>query len=228
MKNKKVNLEKIDKMALMTFLNVIRLHSDSILLFNNNSVASSFYLSVIALEELGKIFIITDFLFNSRVNGRFNDIDEPDLNRIFGEDLEEGYFKTFLFSHKHKQRKVVNIFDNIYKPSNKYFKDLLEGKIEIFKQNSLYVGLKRQNKKIEMRGRINNPLKFKTILAEKQIVQMQKLLLEMSISVIKEILTTDSNYIDDFINFDFYNDLKNKWQITDKNFLKRMGALEVL
>jgi AbiV family abortive infection protein len=152
---KNVNLDKIDKMALVIFRNAIRLHLDSITLFRNNSFPSAFFLSVIALEELGKIFLITDFLFNSRVNGRLNKCDDEDLIKIFGKNLEEGYFKKIVYNHKRKQFHFVRTFDSDLKPSTQYFKKIIDGNIENEKQDALYVGLKRIGKKNRYEKPIN-------------------------------------------------------------------------
>ncbi len=86
-----VNLNKIDKMALLSFQNATKLHLDSILLFNNDSYSSANYLSIISLEELGKIFLLADFLFHSRVDGRYNSYKDPEMIKIFGNNIEERY-----------------------------------------------------------------------------------------------------------------------------------------
>jgi AbiV family abortive infection protein len=221
-----VNLYKIDRMALITFQNVIRLHLDSITLFNNTSFASSYYLSVIALEELGKIFLLSDFLWNSRVNGRYNEYKDEELFKIFGHNLEEGYFKKIIYNHKRKQSHFVRIFDDEYKPSNKYFKKILDGVIEHEKQNSLYVGLKRMDNKIDMNSRITNPVKLTKRTAEYQINTIQKCLLELTLYVSKEYWTTDSDCLDDYLNKELYKKLKTKWEIKDKRFVNKLNKAE--
>jgi len=44
MGNNGINLRKIDKMTELSFENELRLHFDSIILFNNNSFLSAFFL----------------------------------------------------------------------------------------------------------------------------------------------------------------------------------------
>lgn len=73
MGNNGINLRKIDKMAGLSFENGLRLHFDSIVLFNSKSSPSAFFLSVLAIEEIGKSFLLTDFLFHSRIDGRMGE-----------------------------------------------------------------------------------------------------------------------------------------------------------
>jgi len=58
-----VNVRKIEKMEYLTFRNALRLHLDSIKLFQIGSYPSSFFLSVLALEEFGKACLLGDFVF---------------------------------------------------------------------------------------------------------------------------------------------------------------------
>ena len=221
-----VNLDKIDKMALITFQNVVRLHLDSITLFMANSYPSAFYLSVIALEELGKIFLISDFLYDSRVTGRYNEYKSEELFRVFGKNLEEGYFKKIVFNHKRKQFHFVRTFDREDKPSTQYFKKIADGTIENEKQNSLYVGLKRFGKKIDMKSPIINPLKLTKKTSEYQINLIHKCLLELTLYVWVEAWTTDSNYLDDYLDANIYNDLKTKWDIKERRFINKLKKVE--
>jgi AbiV family abortive infection protein len=227
MKNKfeAVNLNKIDKMALITFKNALRLHFDSITLFHNKSYAHAYYLSVIALEELGKTFLLSDFIWNSTVNGRFNEYKDADLIKIYGQNLEEAYFKKIVYNHKRKQSHFVRYFDYDFKPSNKYLKKILDGDIENEKQNSLYVGLKRVRKKIDMKSRIINPLKFKKLKAEYQINLIQKCLLELTSIVRKGYGTTDSDCLDEYLTNKLYTNLKTKWSIKDKKFIRKLNKI---
>jgi len=221
-----INLDKIDRMTLFTFKNAIRLHLDSISLFNNKSYASAYYLSMIALEELGKIFLLSDFIWNSRMNGRYNSYKDKELVQIFGQNLEEGYFKKIVYNHKIKQSRFVRIFDNELEPSNKYFKKILEGGIENEKQNSLYVDLKRNGKKIDMTSKIINPLNFNKNKASLQIAIIQKCLLELTLMVSKKYWTSGSDYLDDYLSLKLYRNLKQKWPLNNQKFIKRLQKIE--
>ena len=221
-----VNLNKIDKMALITFQNALRLHIDSILLFENKSYPTAYYLSIISLEELGKIFLLTDFLFHSRVDGRYNSYKDPEIIKILGNNIEEGYFKKVIYNHLQKQSRFVRTFDSDYKPRNKYLKQMLDGILEQKKQKSLYVGLNRCKNKIDMKGRINNPQKVAKSNVEYQISLVHRSLLELVICVSQDVWTTDSDYLDEYLNEGIYYELKAKWNISDKKFIGRLNDIE--
>ena len=67
-KTNHVNLRKIDRMGVFAFENAIRLHEDSVCLFANDRLPSAFALSVLSLEELGKYFMLEDFVWHSRMD----------------------------------------------------------------------------------------------------------------------------------------------------------------
>ncbi len=106
-KKKGVNLDKIDWMAYLAFHNAIRLHEDSILLFKNRRYPSAFFLSVLALEEIGKMYMLEDFLYHSRFDGRFNDMADDDMKKELGEDLEAAFLEE-IYYHPPKQKWFIN------------------------------------------------------------------------------------------------------------------------
>ena len=152
-----INLYKIDKMVGLTFKNCIRLHLDSILLFKHKSYPSAFFLSVLSLEELGKMFLLTDFLWHSRTQGRFNLIYDKELKKKCGGDLEE-YALRSMYSHSIKQWNVVRNLDGP-RPTTKFFKSLCDKKMELLKQNSIYVGLVKKRGKVDLKSKIKNPFR---------------------------------------------------------------------
>src|SRR5712691_3699325 len=97
---KPVNLRKLERMAVLSFRNGLRLHGDSIALFRRRSFASSYALSVLALEEIGKYHILEDLVWNTRVNGRRT----PD---------EEEAFVRLAYDHRVKQGQFARAADLI-------------------------------------------------------------------------------------------------------------------
>ncbi|MBK8291793.1 MAG: AbiV family abortive infection protein [Flammeovirgaceae bacterium] len=79
------------RFATLAFQNSIRLHSDSILLFNEGRHQTAFYISVIAMEEMAKAKEFEHFWFHSWGDGR------ADL------DFEQKFLLR-LFDHKKKQK----------------------------------------------------------------------------------------------------------------------------
>ena len=106
-KSKGVNLYKIDRMACLAFQNAMRLHKDSVLLFKNRRYPSAFFLSVVALEELGKMYLLEDFLWHSRMDGRFNDMADDESREELGEDLEASFIED-IYYHPPKQKWFLN------------------------------------------------------------------------------------------------------------------------
>lgn len=68
-KKKGVNLKKLEKMEELTFKNALRLHFDSITMYKNRSYPTAYFLSILALEELGKASLLDDFVWQSRTGG---------------------------------------------------------------------------------------------------------------------------------------------------------------
>ena len=126
MKNKRINLNKIEKLAGLTFRNAIRLHNDAILLFKEKSYASAYFLSILALEEYGKMCILTNILFHSRAK-----------ETTEKEEIEEHL--KLIYSHRNKQSEFIYV--NMLNLPKNFIKNVCNGKIEKLKQNSVYVGL---------------------------------------------------------------------------------------
>lgn len=206
-----VNLVKIDRMAGLTFQNVIRLHEDSVLLFDNESFPSSFFLSVLALEELGKYYMLDHFLFHSRVDGRMGE----KWDRIWLEDI---------FNHKRKQMTFASAYR--FELPEEYLNIIYDGQLEIEKQNAIYVGLPKVNRKMDLHGKIVNPLKFSKSKVKKHITLLNDCLLEQCLIVVKEVGCLDSYYAEGIINIDLVNWIESVWDHKSKKTLKRINQLK--
>jgi AbiV family abortive infection protein len=66
----KLNLRKIQRMAVVSIKQGINLHFDSMMLFKNKSYGTAIFVSVIAMEELGKGFAADRFAQMSKTNPR--------------------------------------------------------------------------------------------------------------------------------------------------------------
>ncbi|MCG2711552.1 MAG: AbiV family abortive infection protein [Elusimicrobia bacterium] len=145
---KKVNLKKIERILFLSLKNAVRLHSDSILLFRYKKYPSAYFLSIIALEEIGKYFLLDDFLWHSRVDGRM-------------ELRWEKKFIDLIFMHRCKQNKFVRNLEF-------YGEADYNADFEKRKQNALYVGLPKRN----IGGKIINPIMLKAGSAKRQITYL--------------------------------------------------------
>jgi AbiV family abortive infection protein len=207
-----ISLNKVDKMAGLSFENGLRLHFDSILLFENKSYPSAYFLSVLAIEEIGKAFLIEDFLWHSLCDGRME------------KEWEEKFLERIYF-HTAKQSSFARTFDSLIATS-RFFKLLYKGELEIFKQNSVYVGLARNKRKVNLKSRINNPLKIDQTKAQKQITNVNDCLLEFTLGVIEQVYSVDSSCVENLLNKRLLSKLKGKWSLVGGKTKTRLKKLE--
>jgi AbiV family abortive infection protein len=128
----KISYRKLDELGFQCFQNGIRLHFDSVMLFEEHSFASSFALSVIASEEFGKGFAIDEISFQARTGEGFHSEDEKTL-------------RALLFDHKLKQGWFVSSLFGIVAP-----RQLLKRyqRVQTEKNNAFYVGVRKGNHQI--------------------------------------------------------------------------------
>lgn len=214
MNDKGINLRKIDKMAGLSFENGLRLHFDSIVLFNSKSFPSAFFLSVLAIEEIGKSFLLTDFLFHSRIDGRM------------GEKMEKKWL-GLIYLHRTKQNSFAFNFGSIFSTDN-FFESIYKGEQEILKQNSVYIGLERNKRKINLKSRINNPLKINEKKAQDQITSINDCLLYFILGAIKEAYCVDADSVEELLNEHLYNKLKKLWPYIHYKTKVKLAKLDKL
>jgi len=206
-----ISLNKVDKMAGLSFENGLRLRFDSILLFGNKAYPSAYFLSVLAIEEIGKAWLSMDSSYQ-RVGERKE------------KEWEEKFLEPIYF-HTAKQSSFARAFDSPIATS-RFFKLLYKGELEIFKQNSVYVGLARNKRKVNLKSRINNPLKIDQTKAQKQITNVNDCLLEFTLGVIEQVYGVDSSCIENSLNKHLLSKLKGKWSLVGNKTKTRLKKLE--
>lgn len=168
-----INLNKIDKLICLSYLNSIHLHQTSLELFKNENYGLAYYLSVISLEEMGKAFMLSDFLWDSRFNCRYNAFEQKDLTKkLKTSDYEEYLLREIFSKHRSKQSAFIQngrsdfyIFLANQRRENKVkisriVQDIVSGKLEEKKLNSMYVGLPKIKGGIYKQGKVINPLSW--------------------------------------------------------------------
>jgi len=206
-----IDLEKLSKMAGLVFQNSIRLHSDSIILFNNKSYSSAYFLSVLALEEFGKIFWIDDLLWHLTIGSKWSEEDEQKW-------LEA------IFFHIYKQKTFAHHLGNNL--PKKYIESISSGKLDIEKQNAIYVGLPRSKRSVDIGGKIINPLKLSCQKSEKQITIVNDSILEYVLGNIKGIYSFQSQALNGLMTRKLYRELRAKWKRISPKIQKRIANLE--
>ena len=195
-KKNNVNMYKIEKMGVIVFENALRLHEDSILLFTNNRFPSAYALSVLSLEEIGKYFLLEDFVWHSR--GDRYTLDE-----------EEAFIKL-IYHHRIKQNMFA--YQNISGFAKKTIKHLETGYVEQFKQEAIYVGLPRKGGKIDIKGRISIPNnRISKQKSEKHITLLNDFILCLSAGVLKGFYIVDIAALEDVLTQNLIARLNKIW-----------------
>ncbi len=154
----KLSEYKFKRIATESFKNGLRLHFDSILLHNNQSYASAFQLSVLALEEFSKSNWVEHYYNSSKSNNGFPDI-----------KFEQEWLKL-LYYHPKKQSAFFGWgMEMDYSP--KFVKFVRERKLEEKKQQATYVGLKRIKNTVDTNSQISTPFRIKES-ESKQLISM--------------------------------------------------------
>jgi AbiV family abortive infection protein len=147
---------KFIKLAVESFKNGIRLHFDSILLFNNKSYPSAFQLSVLSLEEFSKSYWIEHYYYSSITNCGFPD-----------QEFEQKWL-NLLFFHPEKQKAFFG-WGMHFDYSPKFIAFVKENKLDLHKQLATYVGLTRIKHNVDVNSRISTPMRIKESEAKKMI-----------------------------------------------------------
>lgn len=134
---------KWKRLAKESLKNAIRLHADSIYLYNAGSYPSAFQLSVLALEELSKALWVDHYYYSAITNEGF-----PDY------EFEQNWL-SLLFLHPEKQFHFVA--RDLFEFSPKFVRFIKSKKLEKKKQSAVYVGLERSGKHIDTASRISTP-----------------------------------------------------------------------
>jgi AbiV family abortive infection protein len=146
-KQEGISKYKLNKIATESLRNTIRLHTDSMMLYENGSYPSAFQLSVLALEEFSKAIWVDHYIWSSETNEGYPDV-----------QFEQEWLKE-LYRHPTKQWNFVAREIDDYSP--KFISLIQNRKLEEKKQNAIYVGLSRAKGKVDIGSRISIPWKIK-------------------------------------------------------------------
>lgn len=161
---KQLSKYKFKKLAIESFVNGLRLHFDSILLYKNKAYPTALQIAIIAIEEIAKAKWIEHYYYSSITNNGFPE-----------EDFEQKWL-NLLFIHREKQYAFIarEIFD--YSPEFSEF--VKQGELEKLKQKATYVGLERIKNKINVNSQISIPCKIKSSDARRIISLVNDVLIE--------------------------------------------------
>lgn len=195
-KEVKISFKKLSKIAYLSFVNALRLHLDSILLFKNKSYSSAFQLSIIALEELGKHSMLSAWVFYNNTS-EFTNLIHPDL-------LDS------IYRHPKKQSAMIReLFSDI---NAKYYNQLKCGYFEKRKQIATYVGLNRIKGKIDINGHIITPNQIKWFEVKRNISLINDYLKDMCYGVVMGYISFDEDEINLILNKRLLKKLNKNWK----------------
>ena len=195
-KQEGISKYKLNKIAAESLRNTIRLHFDSILLYDNKSYPSSFQLSVLALEEFSKANWLDHYIWTSETNEGYLD-----------EESEQKWLKL-LYLHQKKQWNFVS--REFYDYSPKFISLIKNGKLEEKKQNSIYVGLNRSKGKINTESRVSTPWRIKQKDAKQLISLMNDELLLICYRIENDDFYFEGGRLmDDIFDYEIFTKLLN-------------------
>jgi len=118
----------LNKIKKETYINALRLYFDACLVYEHKSYASAFAFAVLSLEEIGKLYMI-DHVIDEALQMSPSSAQEW-VNHLFD--------RKMFYSHRNKQ--MWASIDSMYSRDRKRIEDIDKGKMEIAKQDALYVG----------------------------------------------------------------------------------------
>lgn len=186
---------KFKRIAIESFKNALRLHFDSILLYNNNSFPSSFQLSVLAMEEFSKSHWVEHYYWSSITNNNF-----PEVH------FEQKWLKL-LYLHPKKQNAFLG-WGAHYDYSPKFVEFVQSGQLELQKQRATYVGLDRNKGEINVDSRISIPTRIKEKDARRMISMINDCLKDICEIKLRQ---------------KYYFDIEEKDEIVNKGLLTRLN-----
>lgn len=193
-----ISNRKLERIGELSFKNAMRLHKDSILLYKKGSFASAYFLSVLAMEELGRVHMIEKTFLNPLLE----EWEQTFLKILYNHSMKQGYF----YSHSY-----FNDWFGGNAKHKSFIESIEKGGLEKTKQESVYVGLPRNNKLVDTKGRLSNPLKFTDKKASKQITIVNDEILSLAFGHIYEIYGIDNDLITQNFTRSFFNKMQKLW-----------------
>lgn len=195
-----ISNRKLARIGELSFKNGFRLHRDSVLLYKKGSFASAYFLSVLAMEELGRVHMIE----KTSLNPLAEEWEQPFLRMLYDHSAKQGYFYTHSYFY--------NWFDGTAK-HKAFLESIGKGGLEKTKQESVYVGLPRSRKLVDTKGRLSDPLKITAKKASDQITVISDEILSMAFGHIYQIYGIDNPLVTQHFTRSFFHQAQNLWNL---------------
>lgn len=214
-----MKVKKAAKIAELAFLNGTRLHKDSILLFKNHSYPSAYQLSILAQEEIGKAFLMEDYVFYYAQNSK-------SLPREYIKLLE-----AVFTSHQPKQGAFSGQADESYEHKGhlkipKVMREASSGMLEIRKQNATYVGLERKNSKVIFTGKIFVPEKLvRPVSVKRMITRVNDFVIDLCEGFQRGIYAVETEELERQLTLTLAEELESLWPNKNVKSKKRLAKI---
>jgi AbiV family abortive infection protein len=214
-----MKVKKAAKIAEQAFLNGVRLHKDSILLLNSHSYPSAYQLSVLAQEEIGKAFLMEDYIFYKNQNN---------------ESLLEDYSKLLevvFTSHQPKQGAFSKQADESYVRKGHYkvpkiMREASSGLMEVRKQNATYVGLTRKNRKVIFSGKILVPQKLvRPLTVKRMITRVNDFVVDLCEGFQRGIYAVETEELEEQLTLVLARELESLWPHQNMKSKRRLAKI---
>ncbi|MBA4381223.1 MAG: AbiV family abortive infection protein [Sideroxydans sp.] len=196
MKKEGISRYKLLRIAAESLRNSLRLHFDSVFLFENGSYPSAFQLSVLSLEEFAKAKWIEHYVWTAETNEGYPD-----------QEFEQSWLKLL---YQHPEKQMAFIGREIFEYSPKFAAFIKKRGLEEKKQHSVYVGLSRLKGAVDTTSRISTPAKIK----KKDAMQMISLVGSEFLEICQRIELEESYFsieqMDEIFDYKIYRNLL-KW-----------------
>lgn len=216
---------KVGEMAGLSFENGLRLHFDSIEMYETQSYASAYQLSILAAEELGKALMLEEYIFRVAIEKSW-DKERKDrflMGALTNHGVKQRWFagSASTFLRRHRSRMASSVITLIF-----------DGISEKEKQDSTYLGLTRhRNGKINIDGKIVVPrLLAQPDKVKKHITLVNDYLLVYAEGYSRNVYATDTPYVGDLLTQGLVEMLGDAWGIVGQNaraILKELREHEV-
>ena len=178
-------LRKIQRIAIASFKNAVRLHEDAVLLFDRGRIPSALLMSALSMEEIGKYFMFEKVWWHNRIDGIWSI-----------EDMQQ--FLRGGYSHTSKQSYFAGHVDSPFAPKQ-LIGILRTGELENIKQKATYVGMPRKGKNINFDKRLTSPKQTSRHRTEDFITMVNDFLIELAVGIRKGFYSLDIYEIDDWL-----------------------------
>ena len=203
--SKRRRRKKFEKFSTEAMKNAIRIHMDSILLFDNESYPSSYHLSVLALEEIAKSDWIDHYVETTTTN---HGLPEPD-----GKDEQE--WIKLLYIHRRKHFAFIN--QQFHFLSRDFYDFADSAKLELKKQKAIYVGLERSKKGIDTKSKISKPISQIKLNDAKKIISLNnQVIMNQCIRNIQNGFYYGPEEKYEILNQDLLIELEEKWKFKSR------------